>query len=251
MRLQYTGGVLESCTGFRASKRRGTDQAVLVTSSDTAASLSKSEKVSIKPIRSLTRLSLLVLGLALTLLIVTALQVVFRGTRTNSHPTLAGAIVINLDRDVDLWRTTINQLVASTVLMQTPAGIARLRALPASEIDLNSFIGANKLTASAYNDIVEEDRVVAGVQLTLGALGCLESHVEAWHRVIDAGAPILIFEDDVTLLKDFDAGLALALSHLPSNFGLLYLANVIGEAVKPSLTPFDVSACVYNADWAI
>lgn len=237
------GGMLESFTTSRASKRRGTDLAILVSvTPPDSASLANNEKVSTKRTRSPLSLSSSLLGLAIvvTVLVTSTLRMITsRITRATS---LAGALVINLDQDVDQWRTTITQLRSSTALIQCPEGIARLRAHPASEIDLNGFVSAKKLTLSAYNDIVEEDHVVVGVHLTLGALGCLESHVEAWRRVVSVGAPFLIFEDDVTLSKEFDAGLILALAHLPPNFGLLYLANVIGEPILPSLSQYNVRA---------
>ena len=219
-------------------KRRGVDLAVPVAAvPETRAPT----RFGLKPGRQLGPLVGLLVLVTAVLVLATRLRLSAKGS---SRVALSGVLVVNLDRDVEAWKTTHSQLASSSLLARTPTGIRRLRATDASEIDLDSFLGSERLTPAAYNDIVEEDRVVAGVQLTLGALGCLESHVAAWRRVVDAGAPMAIFEDDVELVAEgaaFDSGLALALSRLPPTFGLLYLANVIGDAITPSLAPFDVS----------
>lgn len=195
----------------------------------------------LKSQRQLGPLVVLLVLVTTVLVLATRIRISAQGS---PRVTLSGVLVVNLDRDVDAWKTTQSQLASSSLLACTPTGIRRLRATDASEIDLDAFLGSQRLTPAAYNDIVEEDRVVTGVQLTLGALGCLESHVAAWRRVVDAGVPMAIFEDDVELVAggaSFDRGLARALSRLPPTFGLLYLANVIGDAITPSLAPFDVS----------
>ena len=52
--------------------------------------------------------------------------------------------------------------------------------------------------------------------MTAGALGCFESHVHAWERVVAEGTPAVIFEDDVVLRDDFDPWMSRVLENLPS-----------------------------------
>lgn len=158
--------------------------------------------------------------------------------------TLAGALVINLDDDRARWNATLSQLASSVLVSSTPPGIVRIQGVAAESLDLHHLIVDGKLTRAAYNDIIAQDRIVTGDSLTLGALGCLQSHVLAWERIVELNQPALIFEDDVTISPDFDAGITLALHHLPDDFGLLYLANVIGDSVQKHLTPYDVSIFV-------
>lgn len=162
---------------------------------------------------------------------------------------LVGAFVVNLDADRDRWSGIAQQLSESTLIQQAPLRFSRIRGVAAPDMNLHLLVVEGKLTLDAYNDIVEQDSIVSGERLTLGALGCLESHVLAWRRVVEIGAPALILEDDVTFSVDFDAGLAAALSHLPSDFGLLYLANVIGDVITPNLLPFDVRMTTWVGAW--
>lgn len=122
--------------------------------------------------------------------------------------TLGGAFVVNLDADRVRWESTLKQLYTSTMISQTTVGITRVSGVHAANLDLHRFLLDNKLARAAYNDIVGQDRVIGGESLTFGALGCLESHVKAWHQIISLGKPAIVFEDDVTLTGDFDSGLA-------------------------------------------
>lgn len=157
-----------------------------------------------------------------------------------SDISLVGALVVNLDADAARWTSMVQQLMISSLIRDTQLGYSRLPGVWAPELDLHRFVLEDKLTQGAYNDIVEQDSVVTGETLTLGALGCLESHVLAWRRVVEIGAPMLILEDDVTFSADFDAGLAAVLSQLPADFGLLYLANVVGDVIAPNLRHYNV-----------
>lgn len=160
---------------------------------------------------------------------------------TPSSIVLEGAIVISLEADVSRWERTSAQLSASTLIRETPRGFFKMPGTNAASLDLPHLVAEGSLSPEAYNDIVEQDHAVTGVELTLGALGCLDSHIRVWRHVVAVGASMLILEDDVTLTSAFDVGLAEALAHLPDDFGLLYLANVIGAVVEPHLLPYDVS----------
>lgn len=109
---------------------------------------------------------------------------------------------------------------------------------------------------------------VGGHYLTTGALGCFESHVRAWERVVAEGSPAAVFEDDVALRANFDSWMSRVLQSLPVgeclqatraawmhatgltwdcicpaglvDFGLFYFGNLIGRAIKPALTTINV-----------
>ena len=157
-----------------------------------------------------------------------------------SAPPLAATLVINLDADRARWERTSSQLALSAVASGAHAGVVRVPGVVAGGLNLHALVLAGNLSRAAYNDIVTQDRVIGGESLTLGALGCLESHVIIWRQIVELGQPALVLEDDVTLAAGFDEGLARALSHLPDDFGLLYLANIIGKLVEPHLLPYDV-----------
>ena len=166
-----------------------------------------------------------------------------------SNVSLVGSLVVNLDADTARWSSMVEQLTTSSLIRDTRLGYSRIRGVWADDIDLHRFVLEDKLTQGAYNDIVEQDSVVTGETLTLGALGCLESHVQAWRRVVEIGAPMLILEDDVAFSVDFDAGLAAVLSQLPADFGLLYLANVVGDVIAPNLRHYNVRYDMQTAAW--
>jgi GR25 family glycosyltransferase involved in LPS biosynthesis/mannosyltransferase OCH1-like enzyme len=73
-------------------------------------------------------------------------------------------------------------------------------------------------------------RTVHGEYLTPGAVGCILSHREVWKKVGQMKGPVLVLEDDVTFVENFYSKLRNALVELPSDFGILYLADLVGSA---------------------
>lgn len=118
--------------------------------------------------------------------------------------TFAGAIVINLDRRPDRY-AQFHRLYNDTLCDPRPP-LYRLSAFDAKML-MSHTQTARLLTHAAQREILEATRTHHS-QLTVGAIGCYLSHIQAWTRVAQWGAaapeiPWLIFEDDAILPPSF------------------------------------------------
>ncbi len=115
-------------------------------------------------------------------------------------PLFAGSLFINLDRRPDRLVQFMDGY-RSTDLVHIP-----LRRIPAIDVrGLPLEVLLSMLTPTAQEEL--EDLLVTGTrrhhaQLTVGAIGCCLSHMEAWKHIVAYGAgdpdrPWLLFEDDV------------------------------------------------------
>lgn len=70
-------------------------------------------------------------------------------------------------------------------------------------------------------------KVPEGVPLRQGSLGCLLSHKKALEYARDKNFPcVLIFEDDAEMIPTFSQDLKVAMSELPENWDMLWLAGM-------------------------
>jgi glycosyl transferase family 25 len=121
------------------------------------------------------------------------------------------ALLINLPRHEDRYRDVKMQLQS--------AGIAYERA---EAVD-GKMLSKEDLKANVTR--------MARWFLTRGMIGCFLSHRYCWQRCIEAGGPILVFEDDVVLADNFTAALSDALAALPEDWDVLLLGAL--GAVHP------------------
>lgn len=175
--------------------------------------------------------------------------------------TLGGVLVVNMDDKTSKWSAMQEELAKSSVLSNTVWGVHRLSGVIGSRCNLHEYVIQGKLTREAYGRLINQGDVVGGHFLTAGALGCYESHVRAWERVVAEGTPTIILEDDVTLRHDFDRWMGRVLERLPigeavfagcarsrvpslpnfrPDFGLFYFGNLIGRDIKHFLSSIDV-----------
>jgi hypothetical protein len=166
-------------------------------------------------------------------------------------PTRIGAVVVvNMDSDRAEWAYVSRELAASAILSAVPGGIQRLSAVRGADIFPYDALLAGRLTRHSYTHIVG-GRVRGS--LSPGALGCLESHVRVWRRIVTENVTTAVFEDDVGLRESaaaFDAGLTRALAALPSDFDLFYFGNIIGADAEPFHAVYNVRMimlCVMGA----
>ncbi|CAF0867304.1 unnamed protein product [Didymodactylos carnosus] len=159
----------------------------------------------------------------------------------NSIMPVKGILMINLDINQEKYRLIKLHLNNNfTFVKYLPNKIERISAIHGHHINLHKSLEQGKLTKSVYNQIVQQDQVVGGEYMTYGALGCLESHVIAWKRVVKLQSPMLILEDDVVLrTPEFDRWWPYLLWSLPTDFDLLYFGNMIGPAVSPALKEYN------------
>jgi len=79
-------------------------------------------------------------------------------------------------------------------------------------IDLKYYIDNNYITYLASRD------------MRLGAIGCAISHIKLWETFLKNNDNLLIvMEDDVYLMPDFNENLYHYINHLPKNFDISYL----------------------------
>lgn len=114
----------------------------------------------------------------------------------------AGAVLINLDRRADRLRQFQKYYKASdlgTMVPLTRLSAVDAKALPLATIDqLLTPVAQRELASSLANGGKRDHHS----QLTVGAVGCSLSHMEAWKQVaaqVALDQPWLIFEDDVVV----------------------------------------------------
>ena len=137
--------------------------------------------------------------------------------------------VMNLKHRPEKLESVLKQLHKSRVLMQS--NIQRVDAVYGRDLNITKLFEENHLSAEAYKSIVRT-RAVNGHFMTIGALGCALTHIKIWKEAVLKDKPMLIVEDDITLLDDFDRRLIEALDSLPDDFALFYLANLIDTDSK-------------------
>jgi glycosyl transferase family 25 len=87
-----------------------------------------------------------------------------------------------------------------------------------------------------------------------GEIGCFDSHYRLWQKCIELDEPILIFEDDVELIRpyipvEWDDVLSVAFSHAKKMAKYLhYIDNPIGE---PYAAPYMQASMPGNGGYAI
>jgi len=172
-----------------------------------------------------------------------------QSTQMSSHMPIGGCLIIAPEKSNVNYKQDMYKQYA--FVKHFPFGVESISAVDGQKIDLYTFLRENKLSKNIYNDLVEQDHLVNGHHLTLGALGCLESHVRAWERVIEVNRPMLILEDDVHFQKELiDYILPYLLYSLPTNFSLLYFGNLVGKNMQPKLIDYnDLLWKINGSNW--
>ena len=150
---------------------------------------------------------------------------------------IGGCLVITLDSStkfIDYFRQDY------AFVKHLRFGIQLIPGVDGREIDRYALLREQKLSKQSYNQLITQSSIVTGDNLTLGSLGCLQSHVRAWEQVVRLNAPMLILEDDVRFNRQlFDSMLPYLLYALPTDFSLLYFGNLVGKALEPRLSDYN------------
>jgi GR25 family glycosyltransferase involved in LPS biosynthesis len=174
---------------------------------------------------------------------------VIQSTHINSHMPIGGCLVIGLEKSNINYIQSMHKQYA--FVKHLPLGIEPISSIDGQQIDLYTFLRENKFSKSIYNQLVIQNYLINGHNLTLGALGCLESHVRAWGRVVEVDRPMLILEDDTHFEAQlFDYILPYLLYSLPTNFSLFYFGNLVGENIQSNLIDYnDLLWKINGANW--
>lgn len=160
-------------------------------------------------------------------------------------PSVIGSIqIVNLAFRASKWNAVRERCMASLLLRQYQ--IQRHIAVFGKDVDIIEYFEENKIGKNAYRSLISPRRV-GGHYMTVGGMGCLLSHVSIWKKCIDLNRPVIAFEDDISLGHDFDLRFLKVLNDLPSDFGLLYFADLVkSEKSKASELDFNPGSSIYQ-----
>ncbi len=133
-----------------------------------------------------------------------------------------------------------NNFVKNALVVNLPQSADRL----AHFLQHNYFKGTMEIIEAV--DGLNLPKVPEGVPLRQGSLGCLLSHKKALEYALSKEYPsVLIFEDDAEMIPEFSSELNLAMSELPQNWDMLWLA---GNDASPSY-PYSKNLKRMNGSW--
>ena len=112
---------------------------------------------------------------------------------------------INLDRRKDRGEKCENELKKSDLLNN----YKKFSAIDGTTLNLEKYRKFN------INDL-EKKR---------GWIGCAESHISLWEKCINENKNMLIFEDDVILIDEYDKNMRISLQNLPDDFDIIFYTN--------------------------
>ncbi|CAF2890482.1 unnamed protein product [Rotaria sp. Silwood2] len=161
-----------------------------------------------------------------------------RPSQSIAHMPIGGGLLISLNHNTT--HLIKNLYEEHSFIRYFPFGVESLVGIDGKKIDLISYLHENKISKFIYNQLVSQDHVINGNYLTMGALGCLESHVRAWQRVVELNMPMLVLEDDVHLNKELlNIMFPYLLYALPTNFSLFYFGNLVGKEMEAKLIDYN------------
>ncbi|CAF2234908.1 unnamed protein product [Rotaria magnacalcarata] len=172
-----------------------------------------------------------------------------QSSQESAHVAVGGCLIISFNENTT--RLIENLYKEHSFIKCFPFGVELVPRVDGQKIDLFNYLRENKTSRHTYNRLVRQDDIVNGEKLTIGALGCLESHVHSWERVVKLNTPMLILEEGTPL----DAGLLNTLFPylmylLPRNFGIFYFGNLIGAEVQVNLIDYNALLWKVNgANW--
>ena len=99
-------------------------------------------------------------------------------------------------------------------------------AVDGASLDVGELVERGVLDAAGAATVRDEGSVVEAVRLTKGAVGCALTHIDIWRRAAAEDLNVLVLEDDVSLLHDFDRRLhEQVLARAPRSWGIIYLGS--------------------------
>ena len=134
--------------------------------------------------------------------------------------------VVNLEHRMEKWNETYNQATKASSILSAATVFERHNATYGESIDFANMVKNNQLSWVSYRSIISW-RSVNGVRMTAGGLGCSLSHYRIWKIAVERQISILVLEDDIQVLPEFDKLFPQALLDVPNDYGMIYLANML------------------------
>lgn len=123
-------------------------------------------------------------------------------------------LVINLDRRCDRWLNFLDQAKNSSLINKYHK---RISAIDGKDLTNNDF--TQYVRTEGYNDIISS-KETKGLYLSRGAIGLAMTYYRICENCI---RPVILLEDDIVILKQFDKVFAQAFMELPEDWDILYL----------------------------
>ena len=123
-------------------------------------------------------------------------------------------LVINLDRRCDRWLSFLDQAKNSSLINKYHK---RISAIDGKDLTNNDF--TQYVLTEGYNDIISS-KETKGLYLSRGAIGLAMTYYRICENCI---RPVILLEDDIVILKQFDKVFAQAFMELPEDWDILYL----------------------------
>ena len=123
-------------------------------------------------------------------------------------------LVINLDRRCDRWLSFLDQAKNSSLINKYHK---RISAIDGKDLTNNDF--TQYVRTEGYNDIISS-KETKGLYLSRGAIGLAMTYYRICENCI---RPVILLEDDIVILKQFDKVFAQAFMELPEDWDILYL----------------------------
>ena len=125
---------------------------------------------------------------------------------------------INLEHRLDR-KTHVERQIKKTSLAEKTY---RYKAVEGAFVDATR-INSDLLSTRGVRDLSSNICVAWGLSLTQGALGLIMTHLNIYSEIISTNKNLLIIEDDVSVVENFDEEFDKILSELPHDFDICYL----------------------------
>ncbi|CAF1361619.1 unnamed protein product [Rotaria sordida] len=163
---------------------------------------------------------------------------IIQSSQSITHMPIGGCLIISLNPNTT---NLVENLYKEHIFLKYfPFGVQSLVGIDGQKIDLFNYLRENKISKYTYNQLISQDYIINGNYLTMGALGCLESHVRAWKYAVKLNMPMLILEEDVQLNKELlNIMFPYLIYSLPTNFSLFYFGNLVGKEMETKLIDYN------------
>jgi GR25 family glycosyltransferase involved in LPS biosynthesis len=152
-------------------------------------------------------------------------------------------LLINLDSRKDRY----DHFMKSAKDNAIPYPIVRLSATKGADLDWKEVVAPE--THAEFSKYLETGKRASHRSLSTGALGCYMSHLEALRRVVAAGKPMLICEDDMVFRPETVSEIRTALGGaVPFDPNTLILFHILCDPKEHVCTPLSVGSKVLDPE---
>jgi len=139
---------------------------------------------------------------------------------------ISTVLIVSLNTSLRRRKQTQHNLQSEPLLSKVPAMF--VDGVDGTRIDFTKLSESGRISPAGLTSVWNQ-RTVGGEFLTPGSVGCFLSHRKAWKIAARSQKPVLVIEDDINFRDGFSEMFPLALSEIPRDFGLLYLADLVNN----------------------